>query len=59
MPADDLDRLLVAQIRRGEPGAWEECIARFEGRLQAFVESRLTAPNLSHQQPVEIICGHR
>ena len=41
MPADELDRLLVAQIRRGEPGAWEECIARFEGRLQAFVESRL------------------
>ena len=41
MPADDLDRLLVAQIRRGEPGAWEECIARYEGRLQAFVESRL------------------
>lgn len=41
MPADELDRLLVAQIRRGEPGAWEECIARYEGRLQAFVESRL------------------
>ena len=41
MPANELDRLLVAQIRRGEPGAWDECIARFEGRLQAFVESRL------------------
>ena len=41
MPADELDRLLVAQIRCGEPGAWEECIGRFEGRLQAFVESRL------------------
>lgn len=33
--------MLVARIRQGESGAWEECIARFEGRLQAFVESRL------------------
>lgn len=41
MPADELDRMLVARIRQGESGAWEECIARFEGRLQAFVESRL------------------
>lgn len=41
MPADETDRLLVARIRQAEPGAWEECIARFEGRLQAFVESRL------------------
>ncbi len=41
MPADEMDRLLVARIRQGETGAWEECIARYEGRLQAFVESRL------------------
>ncbi len=41
MPADELDRLLVARIRQGEPEAWEECISRFEGRLLAFVESRL------------------
>ena len=41
MPADDADRLLIARIRRGEAAAWEECIARFEGRLLAFVEGRL------------------
>ena len=41
MPADELDRMLVARIRRGEQDAWQECISRFEGRLQAFVESRL------------------
>ena len=41
MPADQADRLLVARVRKGEADAWEELIARFEGRLLAFVESRL------------------
>ena len=35
------DRLLVKQIRDGDPGAWENLIARYEGRLLAFVERRL------------------
>ena len=41
MAALDADRLLVARIRAGEQDAWAECIARFEGRLLAFVDSRL------------------
>lgn len=41
MPVEEIDRLLVARIRRGDAAAWEECIARFEGRLLAYVESRL------------------
>src|SRR5258708_24020103 len=41
MPALDADRLLIARIRAGEEDAWAECIARFEGRLLAFVDSRL------------------
>jgi RNA polymerase sigma-70 factor (ECF subfamily) len=41
MPAVDADRLLIARIRAGEQEAWSECIARFEGRLMAFVDSRL------------------
>ena len=41
MAADETDRLLVERIRQGDAAAWEECIARFEGRLLAFVESRL------------------
>lgn len=57
MPADDLDRLLVARIRRGEPGAWEECIARFEGRLQAFVESRLGNRTTSEDVVQETFLG--
>jgi RNA polymerase sigma-70 factor (ECF subfamily) len=34
------DLLLTRRIRSGEPEAWNELIARFEGRLLAFVESR-------------------
>jgi len=39
--AANSDQLLVARIRTGEPEAWNELIARFEGRLLAFVEGRL------------------
>jgi RNA polymerase sigma-70 factor (ECF subfamily) len=35
------DRLLIQQIRQGDPRAWEGLIARYEGRLLAFVERRL------------------
>jgi len=35
------DALLVDRIRCGAPEAWNELINRFEGRLLAFVESRL------------------
>jgi RNA polymerase sigma-70 factor (ECF subfamily) len=37
----DTDCHLVARIRRRDAAAWEELIARFEGRLLAFVDSRL------------------
>ena len=40
MPSES-DRLLVQQIRRGDAGAWEDLIARYEGRLLAFIERRL------------------
>ncbi len=35
------DTILIDRIQTGELEAWEELIARFEGRLLAFVESRL------------------
>jgi RNA polymerase sigma-70 factor (ECF subfamily) len=41
MTATSSDRLLVGRIRAGEADAWNELIARFEGRLLAFVEGRL------------------
>jgi RNA polymerase sigma-70 factor (ECF subfamily) len=34
------DHLLVERVRAGDADAWSEFIARFEGRLMAFVESR-------------------
>jgi RNA polymerase sigma-70 factor, ECF subfamily len=39
MPVET-DALLVGRIRAGDTEAWYELIARFEGRLLAFVESR-------------------
>lgn len=41
MPADAADKLLVARIRTQDQAAWQECIDRYEGRLIAFVDSRL------------------
>jgi RNA polymerase sigma-70 factor (ECF subfamily) len=39
--ASDSDRLLVQQIRQGHARAWDTLIERYEGRLLAFVHSRL------------------
>jgi RNA polymerase sigma-70 factor (ECF subfamily) len=37
----DSDTILVRRIREGADDSWEELIARYEGRLLAFVESRI------------------
>ncbi len=39
--SSEVDRLLIQQIRQGNSGSWEKLIARYEGRLIAFVERRL------------------
>jgi RNA polymerase sigma-70 factor, ECF subfamily len=41
MPSGRIDNLMLRRIREGETDAWTDLIARFEGRLQAFVESRI------------------
>jgi RNA polymerase sigma-70 factor (ECF subfamily) len=42
MPAaTEFDAVLIERIRSSDSQAWEELIARFEGRLMAFVECRL------------------
>ncbi len=38
---NDDDASLLAGVRRGDAPAWERLIARYEGRLLAFAESRL------------------
>jgi RNA polymerase sigma-70 factor (ECF subfamily) len=37
----DTDRIIVDRIRSGDSDAWGDLISRYEGRLLAFVESRI------------------
>jgi RNA polymerase sigma-70 factor (ECF subfamily) len=39
--SSESDRLLVQQIRQGDARAWQHLIARYEGRLLAFIHRRL------------------
>jgi RNA polymerase sigma-70 factor (ECF subfamily) len=39
--AAESDRLMIQQIRQGDARAWDDLIARYEGRLLAFVNRRL------------------
>ncbi|MEM1305557.1 MAG: RNA polymerase sigma factor [Planctomycetota bacterium] len=40
-PSPGADQLLIEEVRQGKPAAWERLIAEYEGRLLAFVDSRL------------------
>ncbi|MBQ17335.1 MAG: RNA polymerase subunit sigma-70 [Planctomycetaceae bacterium] len=55
--SDTTDQLLVTRVRRGEPDAWEELIARYEGRLRAFVGSRLGNRSTSEDVVQETFLG--
>lgn len=41
MPTTDAEKLLVRQVRDGDAQAWQQLIDKYEGRLLAFVDSRL------------------
>jgi RNA polymerase sigma-70 factor, ECF subfamily len=56
MPSDS-DRLLIQQIRQGDPRAWETLIARYEGRLLAFVQRRLRDRSASEDVVQETFVG--
>src|SRR5690349_1342376 len=56
-PSNESDLLLVQRIRAGEEEAWNELIARFEGRLLAFVESRLRRRAASEDVVQETFVG--
>src|SRR5262245_46913573 len=51
------DSLLVDQIRSGNEAAWNELIARYEGRLLAFVESRLARRDAAEDVVQESLIG--
>jgi len=56
MPSES-DRLLVDQIRQGDARAWETLIARYEGRLLAFVLRRLNDRSLCEDVVQETFIG--
>jgi RNA polymerase sigma-70 factor (ECF subfamily) len=56
-PADDVERMLVDRIGRGEERAWEDLIGRYEGRLLAFVETRLRNRGVSEDIVQETFVG--
>ncbi len=57
MVADASDLLLVQRVRSGGSEAWEQLIARFEGRLLAFAESRLNNRAASEDVVQEAFMG--
>jgi RNA polymerase sigma-70 factor (ECF subfamily) len=56
MPSES-DRLLIRQIRDGDSRAWETLIARYEGRLLAFVQRRLRDRDSSEDVVQETFVG--
>jgi len=57
MPIAESDQLLVERVRAGAPHAWQELIARYEGRLLAFVESRLNCTAAAEDVVQETLLG--
>src|SRR5579871_5226509 len=56
MPSES-DRLLIQQIRDGDSRAWETLIARYEGRLLAFVQRRIRDRDASEDVIQETFVG--
>ncbi len=54
---NEADRLLIERIRQGESKAWNDLISRYEGRLLAFVESRLSRRSASEDIVQEAFIG--
>src|SRR3989440_5695794 len=55
--SSETDRLLIQHIRRGDEQAWQQLIARYEGRLLAFVERRLHDRSTSEDVVQETFIG--
>jgi RNA polymerase sigma-70 factor, ECF subfamily len=55
--SSDADRLLIHQIRQGDERSWQTLIARYEGRLLAFVDRRLRDRSASEDVVQEAFVG--
>jgi RNA polymerase sigma-70 factor (ECF subfamily) len=55
--ASEYDSLLVKRIRAGDDEAWQQLIASFEGRLLAFIETRLRNRSASEDVVQEAFIG--
>ncbi len=56
MPSET-DRLIIQKIRQGDAAAWDQLIARYEGRLLAFVNRRLRDRAASEDAVQETFVG--
>jgi RNA polymerase sigma-70 factor (ECF subfamily) len=57
MGTTDSEKLLIRQVRSGSAQAWRQLIERYEGRLLAFVDSRLRDRNASEDVVQETFIG--
>jgi len=55
--SSEIDQILIARIRSGDSDAWTDLIARYEGRLQSFVNSRLSNRSASEDIVQEAFVG--
>lgn len=55
--SSEIDALLVRRIRDGDSDAWSDLISRYEGRLLAYVDSRLTHRSASEDIVQETFIG--
>ena len=53
----EIDQQLIERIRGGDSDAWNDLIARYEGRLLAFVDSRLSNRSASEDIVQETFIG--
>lgn len=56
-PNSEVDQVLIKKIRAQDGDAWQELIVRYEGRLLAFVDSRLSNRSASEDIVQEAFIG--
>lgn len=57
MSSSEADQVLIEKIRARDGDAWKDLIARYEGRLLAFVDSRLSNRSASQDIVQEAFVG--